>query len=250
MSKACEIINGPLSRMLSEKELIPIKKVDDLLKIFKDREEEDGVTKIGTNILNSVSHALYYGVTKALNQQMPFEAMFKNTTFKDYRYGHETVPKLMFTVLNGGKELNSKIKFSKFYLIFSFDHEDLPEVDIEQTYFKIQASIEKGVTSTKGGLAAFKRNPTDGSFFNAYDNINECFKLLEDAINATGVNTDAKKYLKIGINTDAQSWYVEDTKKYEWDGPKNPLDSDQLMDFYDKLVTDHPLLEYFEDCFA
>jgi enolase len=43
---------------------------------------------------------------------------------------------------------------------------------------------------------------------------------------------------------------VEDTKKYEWDGPKNPLDINQLIDFYDKIVADHPLVEYIEDCFA
>lgn len=72
---------------------------------------------------------------------------------------------------------------------------------------------------------------------------------MEDAIGAVGVNKE-KKFVKIGINTDAQNWYVEDTKKYEWDGPKNPLDSDQLMDFYDKVVADHPLVEYLEDCYA
>lgn len=61
---------------------------------------------------------------------MPFEGMFKNTTFNDYRFGIDKVPKLMFTIFNGGKDLNSKIKFSKFYLIFDFDHEDVPEVNI------------------------------------------------------------------------------------------------------------------------
>jgi hypothetical protein len=71
--------------------------------------------------------------------------MFKNTTFKDYRFGHEKVPKLMFTILNGGKDLSSKIKFSKFYLIFDFDHEDVPEVDIIRVYFQVSAAIEKGI---------------------------------------------------------------------------------------------------------
>ena len=28
------------------------------------------------------------------------------------------------------------------------------------------------------------------------------------------------------------------------------MDSDQLADFYEKLINDHPLLEYFEDCYA
>lgn len=110
--------------------------------------------------------------------------------------------------------------------------------------------IEKTITATKVGMAAFKRNHYDGALFNAYDNINECFKLLEDAIAAVGVNTPEQKHLTIGINTDAHNWYLEDLKKYEWDGPKVSYDHDQLIEFYEKLVADHPLLEYIEDGFS
>ena len=56
-------------------------------------------------------------------------------------------------------------------------------------------------------MAAFKRS-NEGAFFNAYDNINESFKAIEDAIAAVGVNNDQRKYLKIGINTDAQSYFI------------------------------------------
>lgn len=74
--------------------------------------------------------------------------------------------------------------------------------------------------------------------------------MLEEAINSVGVNTDEKKYLKLGVNTDAQSWFLEELGKYEWDGPKVQFDANQLMDFYDKMINEHPLLEYIEDCFA
>jgi hypothetical protein len=55
MTKACEVINGPLSEVLKDKELVPSKKVDDALKTFKDRGEEDGDAVIGTNIIHAVS---------------------------------------------------------------------------------------------------------------------------------------------------------------------------------------------------
>lgn len=157
MSKACDIINGPLTDALRGRELIPIKKVDDFIKLFKEREEETG-NKIGENVTCAVSQALYFAVAKCLNPQMAFEGMFKNTTFKDYRFGHEKVPKLMFTVLNGGKELGSKVKFSKFFLIFDFDSENVKDVDVLLVYFKLAAAIEKAIASTKGGLTAFKRS--------------------------------------------------------------------------------------------
>ena len=108
----------------------------------------------------------------------------------------------MLTILNGGKELGSKVKFTKFYLIFDIKPQETDLFDIHEVYLKLCAAIEKTVSATKGGIAAFKRGP-DGALYNAYDNINECFKLLEEAIASTGVNTDDRKYRKIGVNTDA-----------------------------------------------
>ena len=151
------------------------------------------------------------------------------------------------TVLNGGKDLGSKVKFSKFYLIADVAPQDLivvnpPAADgeevkesekkepqevlnIYEAIVKVSLAIEKGISSTKAGLTAFKKG-ADGSYFNAYDNINECFKLLEDAINATGVNSGKRNFLRIGVNTDARNWFIEDAGKYEYDGPKNQFDSD------------------------
>lgn len=97
---------------------------------------------------------------------------------------------------------------------------------IYESYLKINTAIEKAVAATKIGLAGFKRD-VDGSYYNAFDNINECFKVLEDAIAQSGAN-EVRKTVRIGINTDAASWYLEDAGKYEWDGPKNQFEPDQL----------------------
>jgi len=43
---------------------------------------------------------------------------------------------------------------------------------------------------------------------------------------------------------------MEETGKYEWDGPKTQYDADQLIEFYEKLLNDHPLVRLIEDCFA
>ena len=182
MSKACEVINTTLSDMLRDKDIVPFKKLEDAIKTFKTRAEEDGDAKIGTNITNAVSRALFFAFNKALSPQAPFLSMFKNIEFRDFRPGFDKTPKLMINVLNGGKELGSKVKFSKFYVIFDINPEDSKNVDIHEAYIKLCAAIEKAISSTKGGLAAFKRQ-ADGSFYNAYDNINECFKMLEEAIN-------------------------------------------------------------------
>ena len=47
----------------------------------------------------------------------------------------------------------------------------------------------------KQGLATYKRG-VNGAFINAYVNIKDCFKVMEDVIAATGANTDGKKNIK------------------------------------------------------
>lgn len=156
----------------------------------------------------------------------------------------------MFTVLNGGKDLVSKIKFSKFFLLFSMQPGD--DFDALEIYYKVIQAIEKSVTATKAGLGGFKKGSPDGSYFNAYDNIGECFKLLEDAIGSIGTlkvgpDEEERQPFKIGVSCDSNNWFVEEVGKYEWDGPKNQMDTDQLIEFYEKMCNDHPLLEYIED---
>lgn len=154
----------------------------------------------------------------------------------------------MFTIFNGGKALGSKVKFGRFYLILNLKVGDV-SVDANLLYYKISAAIKKAITSHKLGEAGFRAN-VSGSYFNALDTVNDSFKLLEDAINSTGVNTNERKYLLIGINADSQSSYIEEQNKYDIEGPKNLYDQTMLADYFVKMAQDHPLLAYIEDPFA
>ena len=158
------------------------------------------------------------------------------------------MPKLMFTVFNGGKALNSKVKFTKFYLILNIKVQDV-EIDANQVYFKISAAIKKAITSHKLGEAGFKAN-VSGAYFNALENVADSFKLIEDAINSTGVNTNERKYLQIGINADGHSSYQEESGRYDIEGPKNLYDQTMMADYFVKMAQDHPLLAYIEDPMA
>jgi hypothetical protein len=86
--------------------------------------------------------------------------------------------------------------------------------------------MKKAVSSTKQGEAAFKPS-VEGSYFNAFANINESFKAIEDAIAASGANSDSKKVFRIGINCEGESYFNKDPKdanKYEVEGAKNQHD--------------------------
>ena len=70
-------------------------------------------------MLSAVTQALYYSFAKATSDQMPFLSMFKVNMVREFNPGADKIPKLMLTILNGGKDLQSKVKFSKFYIIFN-----------------------------------------------------------------------------------------------------------------------------------
>jgi enolase len=55
MSQACQFINNKISPLLKDKDPVQFKRIDDILQNFKNREEEDGVTKIGSNVIAGVS---------------------------------------------------------------------------------------------------------------------------------------------------------------------------------------------------
>jgi enolase len=130
----------------------------------------------------------------------------------------------LINVLNGGKILGSAVKFAKFYLII--DGNEAHGVDVTECLIKFIQSIKKTVSSTKQGEAAFKPG-VEGSYFNAFANINESFKAIEDAIAASGANSDSRKLFKIGINCEGESYFNKDPKdanKYEVEGAKNQHD--------------------------
>lgn len=132
--------------------------------------------------------------------------------------------KLLINLFNGGKVLGSAVKFAKFYLII--DGSDAQDADIGDAFIKFTQNLRKTVQSTKTGEAAFKPS-IEGSYFNAFGNINETFKAVEDAIAVSGANSESRKVFKIGINCEGESYFNKDPKdanKYEVEGAKNQHD--------------------------
>lgn len=71
------------------------------------------------------------------------------------------------------------------------------------TYIKkIKAAVLKAIQSTKQGENGFKKL-ADGSYFNAYDTIPECYKFIEDVITFSDINQDVKR-LTYGLAFDSE----------------------------------------------
>ena len=107
----------------------------------------------------------------------------------------------MVNVLTGGKVAASAVKFSRFYLIMDASGLSMNNQDpwqIMKYYKSFIINLKKSFAATKGGEASFKIMP-DGSFFNANATIAESFKMIEDAITASGA---PEKVFTIGLNAD------------------------------------------------
>ena len=127
--------------------------------------------------------------------------------------------------------------------------------------------MKKLFAATKAGEAGFKVQQ-DGSYFNANATIAESFKMLEDAIEASGANKDpepaeegaevpatkpSRKLFQIGINCEADASYNKDPKdanKYEQEGQKLLFEAPAMLEYYVKMIQEHPLVTYVEDAFA
>ena len=77
--------------------------------------------------------------------------------------------------------------------------------------------------------------------------------MLEEAIALSGANDDGRKIFKIGVNCEADNSYNKDPKdpnKYEQEGAKTQFDVEQMIEYYSKMLEEHPLLVFIEDAFA
>jgi hypothetical protein len=136
--------------------------------------------------LKGALEALFYSFGQVKDQANPLGALFAQ--LQGRVLSHEVkVPKIMFSLFNGGKTLGSKVKFRRIYLIVDMKPEDSDTIDALQLYYKISAAIKKGVSTHKQGESVFKPSAV-GVYWNAHENHNETLKVIEDAIASVGVN--------------------------------------------------------------
>lgn len=237
-----------VNKLLANADLSLIKKTDMALKKFIEQKaqtkegEEPFDEDVGRIVAKVCSESLVHGIAKCYDDFNTYDSYAKILTGSSAE--PYNITKLMFTVLNGGKSVNSKVKFAKIYLIIGAEK----GVNIVDAFLKIQKAISTLINSSKAGANGFKMG-LDGSYFNACESIPESLKMLTDAINSSGINSDGHAIASIGINCESESFYNPDTNKYDMEGPKNLFEAEQMADWYIKLLKDYQLISYVEDPF-
>ena len=171
---AIEYIHNDLNNILSGADLSLIKKTDTTLKKFYqdnfeappaaegEEQKEDSNAVVGKIIVKTCSEALLHAIVKCYDDFETYNAYAQFLTGS--QIDPLSIPKLMFSLLNGGKSANSKVKFSKIYLIFGAVPHD--PTDMLEQFSKLRKDITAAISGSKAGLAGFKVGP-DGVYFNA-----------------------------------------------------------------------------------
>lgn len=161
MTKACELLNGEISEVLKGKDVTQLKKMAEMLRTWKTEKEQEQTMqsqnlnesktpestqnqpaneplKIGENAIRGALEALHFSYGPTVNKESPFKAVYHQLKQKKYDCRNESkLPKLLFTIFNGGKEFASKVKFSRFYLILELSQFEKESPDALEIYMKI-----------------------------------------------------------------------------------------------------------------
>ena len=214
--KAVANVNGPLRDLVIGMDAEDQKELD--LAMIK-LDGTDTKSKFGANAILGVSLAAMKA--SAINKGMPL-----------YKYiGSGTkLPKPMMNIINGGAHADNKLDFQEFMII--------PERDTIHERVRVGAEVfhnlkkvlnEKGLATGVGDEGGFAPNLKSNS---------EGFELIIEAIKRAGYVPGVDVNLAIDV---AASEFYHDGK-YELTGEERSLTTDELIDFYEELVTKYPII--------
>lgn len=219
--------------ILRQQDVTNQRKIDNLIS------KEQGT---GANVCIPLSYAC--AITAAYFKRQPlYQHIYEKMNRRDWE--GSPLPKLMIPLLYGGKQVNSKVKFARFFLYETRNERFEPQQQFEACK-KLYDTLRRLIVSGKGGEAALKIYGC--GFIPNSDLINDCIKLLEDTVHQSGF-VIGDDYM-IAIDCNADDYHNRETNKYEMEGQKNPPDANQLMEFYLKMLNDKPSIGFLQDPFS
>ncbi len=176
-------------------------------------------SKFGANAILGVSMASLKAA--ALNAGKPL-----------YRYIGEgtTLPRPMMNIINGGAHADNSLDFQE-YMIIPMQNKFTDIMRVAAEVFHTLKGIlkDRGLATSVGDEGGFAPNLSSNE---------EGFKLIMDAITKAGYNPGVDVCLAIDV---AASEFYKDGK-YNLAGEGRSLTTDELIDYYEELITKYPII--------
>jgi enolase len=240
VQKAVANVSGPLSDALKGKN------VDNLRECDLAMREKDGTelkTNLGGNAITAVSFAVATAGANVLNEELflYLARQFENTPTDEENTpkGRFRCPTPLVNILNGGKHAGGKLKIQEFMIVPN-----------DQLLFKEQLRIVTEVYHTLGNILAksvgksAKNLGDEGGFAPSLETPNEALTYIKQAIEEAGYVPG--KDIFLALDAAASEFYDKETKKYEVIEGQH-LTSDEMIDFYEKMIDDYPFFLSIED---
>jgi len=214
--KAVANVNGPLRDLVIGMDAEDQKALDYAMI------EADGTetkSKYGANAILGISMAALKA--SALNAGKPLYAYIGNGT---------ELPRPMMNIINGGAHADNKLDFQEFMII--------PQRDTIKERVRVGAEVFHNLKKVLNEKHLATGVGDEGGFAPDLQSNTEGFELIMEAIKKAGY--EPGKDVCMGIDVAASEFFKDG--KYELVGEGRSLTTDELIDFYEELVSKYPII--------
>ena len=216
VTKAVANVNGPLRDLVIGMDAEDQKALDYAM---IEADGTDTKSKYGANAILGISMAALKA--SALNAGKPLYAYIGNGT---------ELPKPMMNIINGGAHADNKLDFQEFMII--------PQRDTIKERVRVGAEVFHNLKKVLNEKHLATGVGDEGGFAPDLQSNTEGFELIMEAIKKAGY--EPGKDVCMGIDVAASEFFKDG--KYELVGEGRSLTTDELIDFYEELVSKYPII--------
>ena len=214
--KAVANVNGPLKNLVIGMDASDQHSLDYAMINLDGTETK---SKFGANAILGISMAAMKA--SAINEGLPL-----------YKYvgDGKTLPRPMMNILNGGRHADNKLDFQEFMII--------PMRDTIKERIRVGAEVFHNLKKVLNERGLATGVGDEGGFAPDLESNKEGFDLIIEAITRAGYQPG--KDVCLAIDVAASEFYKNG--KYELVGEGRTFTTDELIDFYEELVSKYPII--------
>ena len=216
VTKAVANVNGPLRDLVIGMEASKQKELDYAMIELDGTETK---SKFGANAILGISMAALKA--SAIEAGKPLYA---------YIGKGKILPRPMMNIINGGAHADNLLDFQEFMII--------PERDTVKERIRVGAEVFHNLKKVLNERHLATGVGDEGGFAPDLKSNSEGFELIIEAIKKAGYVPG--KDVNLGIDVAASEFYKDG--KYVLAGENRSLTTDELIDFYEELVTKYPII--------
>jgi len=187
--------------------------------------------KLGANAILAVSMAAAHAAANAKK-----EPLYKYIASIYGNANPVVLPRPMMNIINGGAHADNGLDAQEFMIIPNGARDEFEAIRMGSEIFNnLKSILKKGGNSTNVG--------DEGGFAPNFHSCREALDTIIAAIQAAGYKPGDQ--VSIGLDVASSEFYKDGVYKFEGQN----LSADQMIEFYEKLIADYPIIS-IEDALA